>query len=571
MPMTTKPLLNSPLCHDALNCEHNEDQAEAFKAINSLSCSSTSTQAPCEHHGALRSLSFSSGSEAQFEFELHEFDDGDAALENEAHYHSRPTLLGSPNGSTEGFYGLMRQTRDIRRKIVQRMCSKSSACYSEEARALQGALLSLHSLPRPSEDRGNDHTHSLMTDSTSSVTVCLEYEKTELLRDVCLLDGGEAALLSVMRSRHDKKMSMSAGWLESKLPSWSESIESAMVAMRAASGAGYERGRIRCPAFRNFITDRDGTTNNYCDRYASSVQSAYNALWMANFARQCTDNTVLLTAAPLGGRLHAEGLLEVCTMPQGSIIYAGSKGREYLDSCTKQVLEVEPLPLGTQELLEELHHRLATLCKQPRNSKFLGLGSGLQYKCGELTMARNDPAGNASEAESSRFKAEVQKLVHELDPEGKALHMHDTGTDIEISLCSDNGHPSFSKSDGIIALDRKLRLGVAAGPNLVCGDTESDIPMIKAALQLMTETCGSDGPPARASKLAVVFVVSPEQAERTPNLAGEVRKLCSDKGAHCAIVPSPDVLVAALAQFTREAGDTHTPCLDIVNGHASAQ
>ncbi len=36
---------------------------------------------------------------------------------------------------------------------------------------------------------------------------------------------------------------------------------------------------------------------------------------------------------------------------------------------------------------------------------------------GELTMARNDPARSASDAESNRFKAEVQSLVDELDPD----------------------------------------------------------------------------------------------------------------------------------------------------------
>lgn len=59
----------------------------------------------------------------------------------------------------------------------------------------------------------------------------------------------------------------------------------------------------RSKPFRNLITDRDGTTNNYCDRYASSVQplgrmglskgpvrSAYNAAWLSNFSRHCVDN-----------------------------------------------------------------------------------------------------------------------------------------------------------------------------------------------------------------------------------------------------------------------------------------
>jgi hypothetical protein len=369
---------------------------------------------------------------------------------------------------------------------------------------------------------------------------------------MCFLESGEAALLDMLRCRHEKMMSMTSRWLESKLPSWSDSIERALIAMRAASDSGHEKRQLGSPPFRNFITDRDGTTNNYCDRYSSCVQSAYNALWITKFAHQCAKTTILLTAAPLGGRPNAEGLVELCTMPKGSVICAGSKGREYLDPSMQEVLEVESLPSGAHELLDELHQRLVELCMRPGNSKFLGLGSGLQYKCGELTMARNDPARSASDAESTRFKAEVQSLVDELDPEGVVLDMHDTGTDIEIFLRTANGSPTFNKSNGVTALDQRLCLDVAEGPNLVCGDTPSDIPMVKAALHLMTENCGEHRSTAPASKLAVLFVISPEQEKRTPHLASEVRALCANSGAHCAIVPSPDVLMAAVAQFTEE-------------------
>ncbi|CAJ1409536.1 unnamed protein product [Effrenium voratum] len=46
---------------------------------------------------------------------------------------------------------------------------------------------------------------------------------------------------------------------------------------------------------------------------------------------------------------------------------------------------------------------------RPGNTKFLGLGSGLQRKFGEVTMARNDPAGTVPEPESRRFMAAVRR------------------------------------------------------------------------------------------------------------------------------------------------------------------
>jgi hypothetical protein len=385
----------------------------------------------------------------------------------------------------------------------------------------------------------------LVADSNTHVTVRLEYEKRELLRDIHFLNGGETALLEVLRCQHEKMRSVNANsqWVEPQLPSWSDSIESAMVAMRAASATRHAQGQGNSPPFCNFITDRDGTTNNYCDRYSSSVQSAYNAVWVSEFAQRCVENTILITAAPLGGRPNSQGLLELCTMPNGFVTYAGSKGREYYDNTKNAIVEVEPTPLATAKLLDTLHGRLATLCMQPCNSKFLGIGSGLQYKCGELTMSHNDPARSVSPSESSRFKHEVQHLIHEFDPEGHVLNVHDTGTDIDVCLRAATASPLFTKSNGMIGLDQRLRLGVADGPNLICGDTPSDLPMVKAALHLM----GQD-----ASSLAVLFVISPEQYRTTPALASEIRTLCAESGAHCAFVPSPDILVAALAQFTKE-------------------
>eukprot|EP00928_Gymnodinium_smaydae_P053916 TRINITY_DN3779_c0_g2_i2.p1 TRINITY_DN3779_c0_g2~~TRINITY_DN3779_c0_g2_i2.p1 ORF type:complete len:1370 (-),score=247.02 TRINITY_DN3779_c0_g2_i2:56-4006(-) len=415
---------------------------------------------------------------------------------------------------------------------------------------------------------------------------------------------GEAALLTLLQDLHETRFEGKTTWYKPEVPSWSEIIRHIIDdVLHEAARAGEigPDGQRRSKPFQNFITDRDGTTNNYCDRYASSVQSAYNAAWLSHFARHCTENAVFITAAPLGGRPSAEGLMELSVAPRGTFIYSGSKGREYFDHGVQRVLETEELPSHQRDLIEELHRRILQLCSQPGNSKFLGIGSGLQRKFGEVTMARNDPALSVPEPESKRFLASVRKVKEDLDPDGLELDLHDTGTDMEIFPRSVNGRASFDKGCGLRALDRKLKLHVVDGPNLVCGDTSSDVAMIEAALRLL---CGdsmvdvwlerlrqeepkrsNDSLPeipeetantlteeeeaerkeklqreeaearVAASKLAVIFVIAPDAHERdmrNRNLAERVLNLCQMAGAPCGIVPSPDLLVGALAQYASE-------------------
>jgi len=257
----------------------------------------------------------------------------------------------------------------------------------------------------------------------------------------------------MLREHHDRLFRVpGVRWVQDPLPDWSELVqEVAQAALTRASEAsqGAKPFRDRTKPFRNFIADRDGTTNNYCDRYASSVQSAYNAAWLCHFARHCVDNSVIITAAPLGGRPSAEGLIELSVSPRGTFTYAGSKGREYFDHSAQRVVEAEELHEDHRDMVTELHRRLLMLCAQPGNTKFLGIGSGLQRKCGEVTMARNDPAGTVPEPESRRFMAAVRRVKEELDPDGTGLDLTDTTTDMEIFPRGEAGRAYFDKGSGV--------------------------------------------------------------------------------------------------------------------------
>lgn len=503
------------------------------------------------------------------------------------------TEMGCPDGSAGGFYGLMRRTRFVRSEVVRIYFSGIGDC-KELVKVLKMSLARLRSVPRPLGWKpGQDENMHVLVADTTRVRVSLKYEKMELMRDITFLGAGddkhfcasEEKLLALLQKQHQHAFPPSISWVDrSEVPPWDDLIQKAVrVLETAASGQ----------KFRNFITDRDGTTNNYCDRYASSVQSVYNAVWLVQFARHCTKTSIFITAAPLGGRPSTEGLMEKSVMrPHGVVTYAGSKGREFFDHATQRVAEVERLHASDRELMEELHRRLVALCAKPGNSKFLGIGSGLQRKFGEVTMARNDPAGTIAAPESKRFMSEVRAVKDELDPEGNALDLHDTGTDMELfPRTAAGGRPTFDKGTGVMCLNEKLSLNIAEGPNLVCGDTGSDVAMIEAVIKLMAaaEEAGEDvelkygaactqthpirgraasksllserqsspqssetewqRPPAN---LAVLFVISPEQHSKTPNLAAQVEGLCRDVGAPCAIVPSPDILVAAVALYAKK-------------------
>eukprot|EP00427_Karlodinium_veneficum_P008201 CAMPEP_0169077988 /NCGR_PEP_ID=MMETSP1015-20121227/9173_1 /TAXON_ID=342587 /ORGANISM="Karlodinium micrum, Strain CCMP2283" /LENGTH=539 /DNA_ID=CAMNT_0009137551 /DNA_START=42 /DNA_END=1661 /DNA_ORIENTATION=- len=452
-----------------------------------------------------------------------------------------PTVLGHPDGSSGGFYELMQRVREIRISIANDFIDDYMDYSEASTSSLKEAMASLRSIPRPlgwTVDDDDNDLHVLATDTQMLLTMNLAYEKNELSRDLLFLQGGDVQVLESMRLHHTKVLNAGMAWVESQYPSWEDSLNRAVHVMQVVAATSFAR-----TPFRNLITDRDGTVNNYCDRYASSQQSLYNAVWISNFSRQCTEHLIFVTAAPLGGRLDAPGLVELCTMPPGLVRYSGSKGREYYDHDQKRVVEIEPLPKNVEEALDSLYRKLVLLCGEARNRLFLVLGSGLQRKCGEITIARNDPSQSVSDSESRRFMTEVQQAISEIDPGGIMFGMNNTGTDIEIFPRMKDGQPLFDKGNGVASLNAQLDLGIAVGPNLVCGDTPSDLRMIEATLDLM--------PNRPATNLGVLFVITAEQHERTPRLADQVRSLCSANGTPYAILPSSDVLVAALAVYTK--------------------
>ncbi len=115
--------------------------------------------------------------------------------------------------------------------------------------------------------------------------------------------------------------------------------------------------------------------------------------------------------------------------------------------------------------------------------------------------------------------------MRELDPDGSTFRVHDTGKDVEVVVTVDgeDGLKDFDKGDGLKFIDSRLGLELKRGPHLVCGDTVSDIPMLKAVMDYTDD-------------VYAIFVT------RDPELVRKVLGICPDT----LIVPSPDILLTIL-------------------------
>ncbi len=386
----------------------------------------------------------------------------------------------------KNFYETMNATIHTRKQIVSRYL-QNEPIPSVLIEDLNKTLNELQDLPQ----KGNKHIVTLSQEKP--IELDLNYEIQELKKDIFFLEHTEEEFYNYLTELH---------------PDFDSQLN------RGLSLFKKER-------FNNFISDRDGTVNNYCARYASSVQSAYNAIFLSRFALSKTKNTVILTSAPLMNI----GLVDISVSPENTMIFAGSKGREYIHPNGDK--RTFPIEKNKQKLLDFFNQEIQALLEEPANEKYALIGSGLQYKFGQTTIARQDICATIPEEESLLFLYQIQKIVHSLDPENQNFRIEDTGLDIEVILTigkgDSEGLKDFDKGDGIQFLNRDIPLNVAEGPCLICGDTNSDIPMVTKAQALRKDS-------------ATIFVTMNDELRDKVN--------ASDPNAF--FVSSPDILVCLL-------------------------
>jgi len=261
-----------------------------------------------------------------------------------------PTLIEKQEIRTlKQFYNLMAMTRDVRYKTVESLF-KDQPIEQNSITSLENALFSLEDIP------SEDGLRILYIDDSKKISARLLYEISELQKDIFFLKNSEKQFIEYLENLHE-------GFLEQV----NDGIE-----------------KLKGLNFNCFITDRDGTINNYCGRYISSVQAVYNSVFLTRFARKKASNPIIITSAPLKG----PGLVDVSVNPDKTFIYAASKGREYIDLNGKR--KTYPIEKNKQRLLDSLNKRLSDLVKNPAFEMFSMIGSGLQFKFGQTTIARQD-------------------------------------------------------------------------------------------------------------------------------------------------------------------------------------
>ncbi|MCF8227558.1 MAG: hypothetical protein K9G58_01665 [Bacteroidales bacterium] len=390
--------------------------------------------------------------------------------------------------SLQNFIDQMLKTVENRRQLSSKYLVNKEVDFD----ALQQLIAVYHGI----EQIPNQNGWKLLTLSEGeSSRVNVDYETEELKKDIWFFEKGENQFIKHLSELH------SAYWQEVN-----DGIEF-----------------LDSIKFRNFITDRDGTINNYCGRYSTSVQSAYNAIFVSRFTTLIKNKPIILTSAPL----QNSGIIDISVNPQDLFIYAGSKGREF--RAADGAIISYPIEKEKQEMLDTLNARLSELTKQKEYKDFKRIGSGLQFKFGQTTMARQDIQQSIESERSESFLQEVESLVQKIDPDGRYFRIEDTGLDIEIILTIDrNGSAKdFDKGDGILFINEQQNLGIEKGPNLICGDTASDIAMVKASVQQSKETY-------------TIFVTKDEELKR------QVRQACSNTF----FVSEPDILLSILNKKT---------------------
>ena len=147
------------------------------------------------------------------------------------------------------FYDLMAATKKVRQAICTNICSDEE--YGPELLvSLKNVLGSLHEIPF------EEARPVLYLDTSRKIHVDLEYEIQELEKDIHYLEYGEDSFLQMLEELHTD------------------------FSLNIAKALDF----IGDKSFNCLIIDRDGTVNNYCGRYRSSIQSVYNAIFLTRFA-----------------------------------------------------------------------------------------------------------------------------------------------------------------------------------------------------------------------------------------------------------------------------------------------
>ncbi|CAD6189435.1 unnamed protein product [Caenorhabditis auriculariae] len=236
---------------------------------------------------------------------------------------------------------------------------------------------------------------------------------------------------------------------------------------------------IRAEHFQYFFTDRDGTLKSYACSYPTSIQPAYSAIIQAQFAKRCAQFCAIVTTAPL---MHI-GILNVSTIPEGYYAYGASAGREWYFNPAMQFKD-DSVSENDLQILNVVFDKVEDLLENPEFRNFTWIGSGLQKHYGHLTIAKQDVNGSVPKKKGILLFEKITRIVNEVDPTGAVLSIRESDYDIKIYTKAKLSGRIFNKGHGVRLAERKMNVNLHDGNVLVCGDSESDLPMLEECLSV---------------------------------------------------------------------------------------
>ncbi|VDK31045.1 unnamed protein product [Gongylonema pulchrum] len=436
------------------------------------------------------------------------------------------------------FYQLMDKTCQVRRQIADRVL-KGIAIRAHFAVSLENAKASLENSCDPGTHTLTLETASAGDDSDDSSRVMtakfnITNELAELENDLAFLQFVQSD--EITNVEQFVMVEFSNAFIEIQLKHYNKMFLQTLGRYHPAGQTAFVDEVNKASAllsegdhFQHFFTDRDGTLKAYSCSYPASIQPAYSAVIQAQFARRCAQFCAIVTTSPL---MHI-GILNVSTMPEGYYAYGASAGREWYLNPSLQFKD-DSVNDADLALLTSVFERLEELLEQTEFRNFTWIGSGLQRHYGHITIARQDVNNSVPRHRSAQLYQAVSKIVSQVDPTASTLALREGEYDLKIftkvALSEVNGGQSkptgriFNKGHGIRLIERKMGLKLNAGKILVCGDSETDLPML--------EECLARSP----MNVYTIWVTT------NPQLQEKVRAVCEAHGNdHYVFVSCPEV------------------------------
>jgi predicted metal-dependent enzyme (double-stranded beta helix superfamily) len=376
--------------------------------------------------------------------------------------------------SVDEFKSFMYQMQDARRKIV-------SAVLQNENEFDENLIKQLKEVHNQLTDEStNDYQREMIVSSaTSKFSVNVKDEIVGLEKDIAYLElllaaKNENSTNSLNDARrHVNLAEILASFHPISHKKFMEETEDTARFLRLFIQSYDDTGKKPI-----LITDWDGTMKDYCSQYATNLQPTYSAIGMANFASVFTRLTAVLTAGPLRG----PGILDLTSLPiDGPILFSGSWGREWWMR-GKRLVHKDDISMEGIVALHRFKDEMNELLSSTEYSQFELVGSGVQSKVDRLTLGVQTVFNHVHPELSERYQDAIRERMHRVDPDEQILHF-DPSTELEVEVVVHNDGTTWNKADGVAMVIEKCGDSLEGpGKVLICGDTASDIPMVKYAV-----------------------------------------------------------------------------------------